>query len=159
MLTLLRCLLSLYPSDFSREFGEEMISVFRQRRRDVRHQGLKARALFLAREFRGMLTGAVRAQFTDDSFRRFDMRSFRFPRATIVVMVVTLFSVAFAIERARQISAGSDAVPRWLAIPGAFAAMLVVMGILGLIGYVILRALRQSGTQRLSSIETRPQQR
>jgi protein-S-isoprenylcysteine O-methyltransferase Ste14 len=159
MLTMYRWLLRLYPTNFYKEFAEEMISVFCQRRQDVRRQGLKIRALFLAREFRGMLTGALREQFTDDSFRRFDMRSFRFPRATIVVMVVTLFSVEIAIERARQISAGSDAGPHWLAISGVFGAMLVVMGILGMIGYVILRVLRQSGAQRLSSVETRPQQR
>jgi protein-S-isoprenylcysteine O-methyltransferase Ste14 len=144
MLSLFRCLLRLYPADFFREFAEEMTSVFCQRRRDIRHQGLRVGALFLAREFWGMVTGAFREHFTDDSFRRFDMRSFRFPRAMIVAMLVTLVSVGFAIERARQITGGGDTVSIWSAIPGVFGAMLCVTVILGLIGYGVLRALRQS---------------
>ena len=154
MLSLFRFFLRLYPADFFTEFADEMISVFCQRCRDVRHQDLKVRAVFLAREFRGIVTGALREQFTVVSFRRFDMRSFRFPRATIVVMLVTLISVEIAIEQAKQISAGSDTGPIWSAIPGVFGVMLAVTGILGLIGYVILRAVNQSAAQRLSKIQT-----
>jgi len=159
MLYLFRFLLRLYPADFFREFAEEMTLVFSQRQRDVRHRGLWVRALYLAREFRGMVTGALREQFTDVSFRRFDMRSFRFPRATIIVMLVTLVNVGFAIERAKRITGGDDTRSSWPVLPGMFVGWLVLMGILGLIGYVILRALSQSGSQRLSSIETRPQRR
>ena len=87
------------------------------------------------------------------------MRAFRFPRATIVVMLATLVSVGVALDRARQISVEGGTEPvRW-AIPGVFGAMLVVTGILGLIGYVILRAVSQSGAQRLSNIQTKPQNR
>ena len=87
------------------------------------------------------------------------MRAFRFPRATIVVMLATLVSVGVALDRARQIAIGGDAPPIRSAIPAVFGAMLVVTGILGLIGYVILRAVSQSGAQRLSSIQTKPQHR
>jgi hypothetical protein len=158
MLTLFRCLLRLYPAEFCREFAEEMTSVFCQGRRDVRHQGLKVRAQFLAREFWSMFTGALREQFSDDSFRRFDMRSFRFPRATIVVMLVALANVGYAIERAKQITDGGDTRSIWPPVlTGMFVGWLGVMGILGLIGYGILRVLKQSGAQRLSRIQTKPQ--
>jgi hypothetical protein len=159
MLSLFRCLLRLYPADFYREFAEEMTSVFCQRGRDVRDQGLKVRALFLGREFWGMVTGALREKFTGDSFRRFDMRSFKFPRATLIVMLVTLVNVGVALDRARQISVGGSTEPVWWGIPGVFGAMLVVTVILGLVGYGILWALRQSGVRRLSSIKTWPQRR
>ena len=103
-----RYLLHCYPADHLREYGEEMLAVFRQAHEAVSSQGVRGRALFYGREICGVLVGALREQLCGDwsLLRRLDMRSeYRFPRSAIFLMVVLLVAVVVAIESARSISA------------------------------------------------------
>jgi hypothetical protein len=81
------------------------------------------------------------------------MRSFRFPRSTIFLMVMILTGVIVAIEKGRNLSMGLGAangnVPSsWSVLPGVFATVFVVMSISGAIGYVFLVLLRRAGAHR-----------
>jgi hypothetical protein len=153
--TLFRCLLYLYPADFCREFSDEMMWVFSQSRRDVRQQAFWSRALFLSREISGLLAGAMRERLSGwDSTRRLNMRPFRFPRSAILLMLVILFSVFVAIEKGRDVfSPGHPVEPAWLVMPMVLGALLLVMLVIGAIGYAILCLLRQSGVERLSNVQ------
>ena len=51
-----RGLLRLYPADYIREYGEEMLSVFCRAQEVARRCGLKAQAVFCFREILGVLT-------------------------------------------------------------------------------------------------------
>jgi hypothetical protein len=163
MLALFRWLLHLYPVGFSREFSEEMTLCFNLRLQDVRRQGWKCRGLFLVREFWGAFTGAMSEQMGcrfDDLFRRFDMRSFRFSRFAMVFMVLALIGVGIAIDTARRQAVSGFVVeqPAWAifsrSLVGLLEAMVILGGILGGIGYVVLRAVSQSGSQRLANTHT-----
>jgi hypothetical protein len=84
LLIVYRSLLYLYPESYRDEFGEEMTSVFREARTDL-SPGLTAKITFHQREFRGLLSGALRAHFErlfrpGIPFQRFDINaSFVFP--------------------------------------------------------------------------------
>src|SRR5262245_48711860 len=159
MLRLYRILLHLYPSAYLNEFAEEMTSAFREAERDCLGLNLKVRAMFCIREISGVLSGALREQIRYPNRRlsmgRFDMRSFRFPRATIVLMLMILFGVVVAIERGRALSiqqAPGGTVP--LAWWPAFTAALALVTGAGVTGYGILFLLGRAGTQRIASIQT-----
>jgi hypothetical protein len=81
------------------------------------------------------------------------MRPFRFPRATILLMLLILASTMFAIEQGRQVSSGdSQFETGWPGLYGLFAFLAVLMCSIGAIGYGVLCALRQSGAQRFPNI-------
>ena len=161
-----RYLLHCYPADHLREYGEEMLAVFRQAHEAVSSQGVRGRALFYGREITGVLVGALREQLCGDwsLLRRLDMRSeYRCPRSGIFLMVVLLVAVVAAIESARSISAGeTNAISGWvilrLFVFGA-SLMCVTGAITGAIGYAILSVLRRTGVERLANIQTWLRQR
>ena len=164
MEALYRRLLHLYPADYFREYGEEMTLVFCRAQEAARKKSLKARALFWSREICGALTGALRAQFSRHDWnllRRFDMRpEFRFPRSTILLMLVILGGIVVALDKARSIqlqySPDLKMQTVWSALPGLFVSILVLMCIAGAVGYAILFALGRAGVHRFSNVQTWP---
>ena len=86
------------------------------------------------------------------------MRPFRFPRSTILLMLLILASTMFAIEQGRnvqQVSSGdSQFETAWPGLYGLFVFPAVLVCSIGAIGYGVLCALRQSGAQRLPNIRT-----
>ena len=153
MQTLFRCLLSLYPAAFCQEFGDEMMWVFSQTLSDARQQAFRSRALFFSREIVGLLAGAMHQRLGGWNFtRRLDMRSFRFPRSFILLMLVILFTVFIAIDTARQaLSPAPHGGASWLPL-GMIGLFLFVMLVMGLIGYAVLLFIKRSGVERLSNI-------
>src|SRR3954451_3975191 len=101
MLRAYRSLLYIYPAAYRHEFGDEMGDVFMQARAEVAIRSFFTRAGFYVREGSGLIKGAARAHLTSilgfnngTPFRRFNMRpEFRFPRSTIVLMLVILAGV------------------------------------------------------------------
>ena len=95
------------------------------------------------------------------------MRSFRFPRTAIALMVATFLTIMGAIglatEMARNVTAGFGGpnLPAtwWSGLPRAFALVFLFLWILGAIGYGILFVFRRTGAQRLSNVVTWPQPR
>jgi len=81
-------------------------------------------------------------------------------RFAMVFMILSLIGVGGAIEAAKR-RAISDSVIQlsWHLFSGVFGALFVVMSILGLIGYVVLRAVSRPGSERLANIDTWPQER
>ena len=153
-----RGLLRLYPADYIREYGEEMLSVFCRAQEAARRRGLKAQVIFLFREVLGVLTGALHAQlhyYDWNPFRRFNMRSdFRFPRTTQVLMTLILVAVVFAIKQGQAIVADANAPENWTAVLLLFLWVFALLCALGSGGYAILFALRRSGLRRLSNVHT-----
>ena len=116
MLAFYRALLRLYPAAYRCEYEGEMMDVLLEVQGENRKKGALALLFSGARESGGLLFGAVREHFHSItgsqnngmfSFkRRIAMRSeFRFPKATVGLMVVILAAVMFTIEKARAISA------------------------------------------------------
>jgi hypothetical protein len=111
MLSLYRCLLHLYPAAYRHEYGDEMTGVFRDVRTEALGKGLSPRAIFLLREFAGLLHGALQERLEAITgsrllfpSKRFTMRSqFRFPKATPILMAVILAGVILTIEKATAI--------------------------------------------------------
>jgi hypothetical protein len=167
MLVLFRWLLRLYPAGFFREFSEEMTHCFHRRLQDVQPQSWRSRGSFFAREFSGAFVGAMSEQLGcrfDDLFRRFDMRSFRFSRISLVFMILALAGVLFAIQAAIHMAVmqqpsdpGLTAhVVSALKVSSVFA---VIMAILGVVGYAVLRVANKSTGERLANVHTWPQER
>jgi hypothetical protein len=158
MLALYRCLLRLYPAGYFREYGGEMAAVFRQAQEAARHLSVRARALFCLREISGVLAGALHEHFRyvhGNPLRRLDMRSFRFPRSAIVLMSVILGMVVVTIEKAQNIHSSTPVgFAIWHRVPRAIAFGILPFFILAAIAYAILFALRQTGVQRLSNVQT-----
>ena len=156
MLTLYRRLMRLYPAAYVREYGDEMVYVFRQAQDAVRQQSLQRRARFWMRELYGLLAGAYCAQcgdFPRSLFRRYDMQSdFRFPRPAVAVMTALLAFVMFAIEKMRHIATTPPGVfdPLWSpwAVLGRLAFGVFAMCIYGAIGYGVILALRKAGIRK-----------
>jgi len=92
------------------------------------------------------------------------MKSFRFPRIAIALMVATFLTILAAIglatDMARTVQAGFGGpnLPAtwWSRLPVTFAMTFVMFWALGAIGYGILVALRRSGAHRLSKVVTWP---
>jgi len=153
MLHLYRFLLLLYPSTYRLKFGAEMMDVLSQAQQEFEVLTFRARLEFSLREIAGLLGGAFQQRLNarNVTWSGGFMQSFRFPRLMLVGMVLTLLAVLMAIESARLIaSQGASMVPPWGALFFPFVfAMLTVMGVLGLIGYGILVALRRIGYPRV----------
>src|SRR5205823_254639 len=168
MLPLYQALLSLYPAPYRCEYGEEMMEVLSEVQAEIRKQSILARVLCEMREAGGLLHGALREHLRSingpyDLFsrRRFAMRSeFRFPKATVVLMLVILAAVMFTIEKAKAISAsiphanppvGPIQPAQMGIVPSLLVAMISAL-VVGVIGWAILYALRRSGVQQLSEM-------
>lgn len=119
MLPLYRALLRLYPAAYRCEFANEMTEVLSEVQGEVRKKNAMTRISFVMRETGGLLGGALqehlqRVTGSYDhgifSVRRFAMKSeFRFPKATVGLMLAILAAVMLAIEKAKAISAS---IPR-----------------------------------------------
>ena len=174
MLALYRSILYLYPAAHRGEYGAEMLEVLSEVHAATRKKGVLASAGCAAREASGLLYGALGEHF--DRFMglyartrfssmflggRFAMRTaFRFPKATVGLMLLILAVVMFTIEKARAVSA---AIPhanppvghihplQMTILPMLLLAMISAIGA-GIIGWGILFALRRSGIHQLSEM-------
>ena len=95
------------------------------------------------------------------------MRSFRFPRSSIGLMVATFLTILAAIglatEMSRTVQAGFNGpnLSRdwWLKFPMMFGLVFLFFWVVGAIGYATSFLLRSSGVHRLSNVSTWPQPR
>jgi len=164
-------LLRLYPAEHRRKFGNEMWAVFAEARGDLEDRSVATRTLFLMREFSGIVSGAIREHlrgFAGFDFgdllstRRFNMRNgFRFPKATAVLMTIILLGVIVAIRKGEAIANSLPNVnPRIGPIVEGHSTLLPPIALyfglfyaLGLIGWLVLYALRRTGVQRLDDVK------
>jgi len=171
MMSLYQWLLWLYPAFHRREYGEEMTAVFCEARSEIEKKGAGTRAWFWLREIRGLLHGAlaehVRSLVGSHPWvllptRRFTMHSeFRFPKATPILMALILAGTVLAIEKAQAISASLPHInppigpiqPERLTFLPPVLLMFAVAYAAGLIGWMILFALKRSGVHRLSEMQ------
>lgn len=168
MLSLYRKLLVLYPAEHRAEFGEEMVSVFLDVRRD--RKGVVEQLTFCAREIMGLVSGAVRERLRligarnglSLYSRRLDMRNgFRFPKMTIVFMALILGGVLVAIKKGQDIASSVPNVnpplpvhiqPTHSILLGGMPLFFAFFYAAGLIGWAILFALKRSGVHRMDQI-------
>ena len=81
-------------------------------------------------------------------------------RFAMVFMILSLIGVGVAIDATKQQAIPDSVIQTsWSLISGVFAFLFVTMSILGLIGYVVLRAFSRPGSERLANIDTWPQER
>jgi hypothetical protein len=172
MLLLFRSLLFLYPSSYRDEYGEEMMTVLAEVRADIRKKGALSRAFSYTREVAGLLGGALQEHARGfvspqgDSLylqRRLSMRSeFRFPKATVTLMTIILVAVIMTIVKATAIE---DSVPPASTAVGPIhpahftivSTLLILMAgvcVAATVVWGVLFALKRSGIQRLSEINT-----
>ncbi|SRR6266545_1915354 len=171
MFSLYRSLLYLYPPAHRHEYGEEMITVFREALTETTRRGMLARGLFWVREVQGLLTGAVREHLrgitgsyypSSTLSRRLSMHTeFRFPKATVTLMTIILAAVVMAIEKATAIQNSiPPSSPHVGPIqPAHFTFLPTLLVILsfgclsGLLGWAVLFALHRSGAHRLADFD------
>ncbi|HEX8836527.1 MAG TPA: hypothetical protein VF748_06310 [Candidatus Acidoferrum sp.] len=170
MRTFYHALLRLYPAAYRCEFGDEMMDVLSDVQGEIRKKNAMQRIFCAMREMGGLLGGALQEHLRSItgsyhtgifSVRRFAMKSeFRFPKATVGLMLVILAVIMFAIEKAKAISAS---VPHanppvgpihsmQATIVQTLLAVLIWAIAAGAIGWGILYALRRSGVQQLSEM-------
>jgi hypothetical protein len=170
MLLLLRSLLSLYPSAYRDEYGEEMMTVLAEVQADIRSKGPMIRAVACAHEAAGLLRGALEEHVQSFLFpqrcspylqRRFSMRSeFRFPKATVTLMTMILVAVIMTIVKATAIEdsvpSANPAVgpihPAQFTIVSTLLVIMAAVSVAGALVWAILFALNRSGIQRLSAL-------
>jgi hypothetical protein len=156
-LTVYCWLLCLYPGSYRHELGEEMTSVFREARSEL-PPVLAAKISFYRREFSGLLSGALRAHFERlfgpaIPFRRFDMQpQFRFPRSTVLLMLVIFAGVLLTIAKAASIVGGALAV--WPSLVSVLVFMLLTMSTTAAAVCGILHTMRRSGVHRLENVHS-----
>ncbi|HJZ65288.1 MAG TPA: hypothetical protein VKD70_13280 [Candidatus Acidoferrum sp.] len=162
---LYRRLLSLYPADYREEFGDEMAWVFQQAHSDIRRESGFALVIFLARELQGVLVGSAceraRGLFdshTHASWKGGSMESkFRFPRATLVLMLLSLLAVVLSLEEARVVEMhyGNKVgmPPEWPMLLWIFGRILLIALVVASVLWGIFFALRRSGIQRLEQLK------
>lgn len=159
-LTVYCWLLWLYPASYRREFGEEMTSVFDDARSAL-PSALATKITFYGREFCGLLSGAVGAHLDrllgpGISFPRFYMQTaFRFPRSTVILMVVIFAGVVLTIAKAMSVSVayGAPSGTVWPSLISVFGIMPVIVCAAAVVLWGILHSLRRSGTHRLENVQ------
>jgi hypothetical protein len=161
MASLYRWLLYLYPAAYRCEYGEEMIGVYREARKERNKATALQRSAFFLREIAGLLSGALQERWwamadfncsTPISQRRFTMRpGFRFPKSTAVLMAVILAGTILAIEKAESI-VRSAAEPDYPDLLGGVVAIFAAAFVLAVVAWAALFALRRSGAHRLAEI-------
>lgn len=167
MLNFYRRTLRLYPASHREQFGSEMLAVFAELDESHRTENIFRRVVFYLREIAGLVRGSVvervrwlfrATDFVPFSRRRFFMRDgFRFPKSTAVLMALILGGVLLTIKRGEDISASLPHVnPSVGPIQPVHSVLLPPIALFfaffyaaGLIGWVILFALRRSGVHRL----------
>jgi len=155
----------LYPADYREEFGDEMAWVFQQAQSDICRESGSAFVIFLARELQGVLSGAVRERarglFDSHSpapWKGGSMESkFRFPRATLVLMLLSLLAVVLSLEEARvvELHYGNNIgmPPEWPMLLWIFGRILLIALAVAAIIFGIFFALRRSGIHRLEELK------
>jgi hypothetical protein len=163
-----RKLLRLYPASHRHQFREEMVAVFETMQVEAASKSTVAQGLFLAREASGVVAGAFQEHWRALGgngmglwfpTRRFTMRTeFRFPKTTAVLMTIILAGVMLAIKMGEAISVSVP--PSSTPIGPIPATHSVLLGgivfifaffyLAGMIGWLILFAMRRSGIHRLS---------
>jgi hypothetical protein len=153
MLHLYRFLLRLYPARLVEEFGEEMASVLHELHRGSRSDMFAARWWFGMHEVTGLLSGALREQLYERNrnLSGGTMRSFRFPRWSLFMMILIFCAVNTAIEKGRlaavQLSGGPSS-SHWWTLPGVFTFVFAFLAVVGLAGYGVLLVFRGARTGR-----------
>jgi len=161
-----RSLLRLYPALHREQFGEEMIAVFGEMQAEVASKSKLDRVMFFVREIAGVLGGALQEHWKalgDAAIglwfppRRFTMRTeFRFPKTTAVLMTIILAGVVVAIKKGETISSShvnppiGPLPPTHSVLLGGIFLTLAFFYAAGMIGWVILFAMRRSGVHRLA---------
>ena len=171
MLPFYRALLRLYPAAYRCEFAVEMMDVLSEAQDEIRRRNAMAQLFFAMREAGGLLSGALQEHLRNItgsydnkifSVRRFAMKpEFRFPKATVGLMIVILAAVMLTIEKAKAISASiPHANPPvgpihsvQTTIVQTLLATLIWAITAGAIGWGILYALRRTGVQQLSEMK------
>ena len=172
MLNFYRRTLRLYPASHREQFGSEMLAVFSELDLSHRAETVLYRATFYLREFGGLIRGIMaehaRSLFRTTDFvpfstgRLFMRHGFRFPKTTAVLMALILGGVLLAIKKGEDIAASLPHVdPPIGPIQPAHSVLLPPIALFfaffyaaGLIGWVILFALRRSGVHRLADTAT-----
>lgn len=160
-LTVYRCLLCLYPGSYRQEFGGEMMSVFNEAQSAL-PQLLSEKISFYRREFLGLVSGAVRIHLDRligpaISFPRFNMQTqFRFPRSTVLLMLVIFAVVVLTIAKAMSVSVAYGATPGtvWPSLISVFGVMPLIACAAAALVWGILHSLRRSGAHRLENVES-----
>jgi hypothetical protein len=156
MLAAFRWLLRLYPVSYRDEFGEEMTSVFREARSEL-PPALLVKISFYQREFCGVLSNALRAHFDrlfgpNIPFRRFSMKTqFRFPRSTVVLMIVIFAAVVVAISKGNTIAGGASGLALQTLV-SSFLFLLLSASAVAAVVWGILHMRRRSGLHRLQNL-------
>jgi len=173
MLTIYRFLLHLYPASYRERFAAEMMAVFIEVRAETANKGVTAGCAFSVREAAGLLRGAVQEHVRSLSAhlmlsfptRSFSMRNgFRFPKSTPILMTIILAGCVLAIERGKAISASLPQVnphvgpiqPMHQTFLPVVALAFAFFYLAGMLGWVILYALRRSGMHRLAEMSAQP---
>ena len=168
MLNAYRRLLRLYPAAYQREFADEMLAVLAEARSEVIRENIINRAIFNLREIVGLVSGAFREHLRNANLRDFKfpfprkefiMRNgFRFPKSTVVFMMLILGGVLVAIKKGGDI-AMSLLNPQVAPIQPMHSTLLPPVVLLwmffcafGLVGWGIVFALKRSGMHRLAQI-------
>jgi hypothetical protein len=161
-----RHLLRLYPALHREQFADEMTAVFADAEIDTLSKGRLARGVFWTREIAGAVSAALHEHWRalgGDSVglrfptRRFAMHTeFRFPKTTAVLMTIILAGVVSAIKKGETISSShvnppiGPLPPSHSVLLGGVFLTLAFFYAAGMIGWVILFAMRRSGVHRLA---------
>lgn len=167
MLTVYRQLLLLYPAAHRRQFGEEMLAVLADLDDQNSSRSFVSRSISNLHEMVGLICGACYERLhallgphTKFSFppRSLVMRNgFRFPKSTVVFMMLILGGVLMAIKKGGDIERSLSQVnpqiapiqpSHWALVPPVVLLWMFFCA-LGLLGWVVLFGLRKSGMHRL----------
>ena len=162
--SLYRRLFFLYPAAFREAFADEMAWVFEQAHAEFRREGALARVQFYAREVQGLIMGSLRERVRGLAGSHSPVlnggsmeRKFRFPRTTVVLMLLSLLGVVLSLNQARliQLHYGNDVgiPPEWPMLLWIFVRLLLIAGAIAAIVWGFLFALRRSGIQRLEELK------
>jgi len=158
MLTVYCWLLCLYPKSYRHDLGEEMTLVFRDARNAL-SPALAVKIGFYRREFSGLLSSALSAHFdrlfgAAIPFPRSCMQpQFRFPRATVFLMLVIFAGVVITIRTVCGI-AGDTLGFGWRTLLGCLIFMFVSMCTAAAVVWGILYARHRSGVHRLQNVQS-----
>jgi hypothetical protein len=158
VITVYCCLLFLYPGSYRHDFGEEMRSAFCEARSDL-PPALPAKIGFYRREFCGLLAGALCAHFgrlfgPAIPFRRFNMQpQVRFPRSTVLLMLVIFAGVVLTIAEASSVAGDTLGLARRLLVSVLIFVLLSTCSVAAVVSG-ILHICRRSGVHRLENINS-----
>jgi hypothetical protein len=172
MHSLYRFLLFFYPAGYRGEYGDEMTCVFLEAYAEAANRGVITRTIFAVRELGGLLRGALREHLRNItgsdgsalfSTRRLSMHSeFRFPKATVSLMVIILLGIFLTIDKAKSISAsvaysrpnvGPIHPAQQLMLLPTLLIILAAACVVAVIAWAILFALQRSGLHRLADVK------